>query len=112
MTADSGLAQKKCSPCEGKTKPFEESQIRGYLKELNGWTYEKGVITRTFEFKNYYETVSFVNAAVWIAHTEDHHPDISFGYKKCRIEYSTHAVKGISENDFICAAKIDELVPS
>ena len=110
MTTPAALAEKKCKPCEGGTKPYEESQIREYLKGLNGWAYEKGAITRTFQFKNYYETVSFVNAAAWIAHTEDHHPEMSFGYKKCRIDYSTHAVKGISENDFICAAKIDKLV--
>ena len=103
------LAQKKCKPCEGGTKPLEEAQIREYLKSLAGWAYEKGVITQTFPFKNYYETVSFVNAVAWVAHTEDHHPQISFGYKNCRIEYSTHAIKGISENDFICAAKIEKL---
>lgn len=104
------LAQKKCRPCEGGTKPLEESQIRDYLKDLKGWAYEKGAIVKTYPFKNYYETVSFVNAAVWIAHSEDHHPEISFGYKKCRIEYSTHSIKGISENDFICAAKIEKLM--
>ncbi len=106
------LSQKKCKPCEGGTKPFTEAEIRDSLKKINGWAYHNGKIVRTFEFKNYYETVSFVNAAVWIAHREDHHPDISFGYKKCRIEYSTHAVGGISENDFICAAKINQLIAS
>lgn len=91
------------------TTPFSKSKIHKYLKNLNGWSYSKGAITKTFSFKNYYETVSFVNAAAWIAHKEDHHPEMHFGYKQCRIEYSTHSIKGISENDFICAAKVDKL---
>ena len=103
------FAEKKCRPCEGETRPFSESQIREHLKGLDGWSYEKGAIAKTFSFKNYYETVSFVNAVAWIAHREDHHPDIRFGYKQCRIEYATHSIQGISENDFICAAKVDQL---
>jgi 4a-hydroxytetrahydrobiopterin dehydratase len=104
------LAQKKCKPCEGGTKPLNLSEIQAGLKEVSGWAYENGEIVRIFEFKNYYQTVSFVNAAAWIAHREDHHPAISFGYKTCRVAYSTHAIKGISENDFICAAKINKLI--
>ena len=104
------LAQKKCIPCEGGTKPLSPGQIQEYLKKIQGWACEKEEITKTYEFKNYYQTVSFVNAVAWIAHQEDHHPDIEFGYKKCRVRYSTHAVKGLSENDFICAAKIDTLL--
>ena len=100
------LAKKKCKEV---TKPLSKSQIRKHLKNLNDWVYAKGAITKTFSFKNYYETVSFDNAVAWIANTQDHHPDMSFGYKQCRIEYSTHSIKGISENDFICAAKIDQL---
>ncbi len=103
------LAEKKCKIYEGGTKPFSKSQIREHLKSLNGWSYEKGAITKTFSFKNYYETVSFINAVAWIANAEDHHPEMSFGYKQCRIEYSTHSIKGISANDFICAAKVDKL---
>lgn len=103
------FSEKKCKACEGGTQPLSESQIREYLKSLDGWAYEKGVVTKTFSFKNYYETVSFVNAVAWIAHSEGHHPDIRFGYKTCRIEYATHSIKGISENDFICAAKVDKL---
>ena len=87
-----------------------EAQIREALQKLSGWSYENGVIVRTFTFKNYYQTVSFVNAVAWIAHQEDHHPDIAFDYKTCRVVYSTHAIGGISENDFICAAKINALL--
>ena len=68
-----------------------------------------GVITKTYEFKNYYQTMAFVNAAAWISHREDHHPDMTVGYNKCRVDYSTHAINGLSENDFICAAKLDAL---
>jgi 4a-hydroxytetrahydrobiopterin dehydratase len=88
------------------------AEIQRMLASVPGWTLENGEITRTFTFKNYYQTVSFVNAAVWIAHQEDHHPQIEFGYKTCRVRYSTHAIQGISENDFICAAKINALAPA
>jgi 4a-hydroxytetrahydrobiopterin dehydratase len=63
-----------------------------------------------FQFKNYYETMAFVNAVAWVAHREDHHPDLEVGYNKCTVRYSTHSVGGLSENDFICAAKVDSLL--
>lgn len=66
-------------------------------------------ISRDFKFKNYYETMAFVNAVAWIAHQEDHHPEITVTYNSCNINYSTHSVGGLSRNDFICAAKIDAL---
>ena len=106
----SDLVQKKCKPCEGGAKALAEAQARELLRQLDGWSLEKDRISKTFLFKNYYETTSFVNAIVWIAHREDHHPDISFGYKKCHVTYATHAVEGLTENDFICAAKIDALL--
>jgi len=68
-------------------------------------------ISRTFRFSNYYQTLAFVNALAWIAHGEDHHPDLEVGYNRCLVRYSTHAVGGLSENDFICAARIDALLP-
>lgn len=67
-------------------------------------------IQRTFAFKNYYQTIAFVNALAWIAHREDHHPELQVSYKHCVVHYSTHSVGGLSENDFICAAKIDALL--
>ena len=67
-------------------------------------------IQRTFRFKNYYQTIAFVNALAWVAHAEDHHPDLAVGYNRCTVNYSTHSVGGLSENDFICAARIDALV--
>lgn len=110
MPSTSELAEKHCKPCEGKMPAMKEAEIRQKLHEIKAWAYENGQITKNFEFKNYDETVAFINAVAWIARREDHHPEISFGYKQCKVTYSTHAVKGISENDFICAAKIDQLL--
>ena len=104
------LTKRKCKPCEGGVAPMSAAQIAEYLKRINGWEYANGVISKTYSFKNYYETMAFVNASAWISHREDHHPDLAVGYNKCRVDYSTHAIGGISENDFICAAKIDALL--
>ena len=104
------LSQKKCKPCEGGTKPINENGIKVYLLKLSGWEYVNGEIVKTFPFKNYHQTMAFVNAVAWIAHQEDHHPDMEVGYKTCKVRYSTHAIGGLSENDFICAAKIDQLL--
>ena len=110
MKNNSDLLEKKCKPCEGEAAALSPKDIKEYLKEIEGWTLQNKTITKTFAFKNYYQTVSFVNAVAWIANQADHHPNISFGYKECHIVYSTHAVKGLTENDFICAAKIDALM--
>jgi len=103
------LASGKCKPCEGGVAPLRENEVRNLLKQLDGWVYEGGRIVKTYAFKNYYQTMAFVNAAAWISHREDHHPDLTVGYNQCRVEYVTHAIKGLSENDFICAAKLDRL---
>jgi len=105
----SDLAAKKCKPCEGGVAPLKEPEIRNLLKQLDGWEYANGRIAKAYSFKNYYQTMAFVNATAWISHREDHHPDITVGYNQCRVEYMTHAIKGLSENDFICAAKLDKL---
>jgi 4a-hydroxytetrahydrobiopterin dehydratase len=83
--------------------------IQSHLAALPGWSIEGGEIAKTFKFKNYYETLAFVNALAWIAHRQDHHPDLSVHYNHCRVAFSTHAIGGISRNDFICAAKIETL---
>ena len=103
------LARKKCKPCEGGVKPFTPGEAQQLLKTLKGWAIEGGKLAKTYAFKNYYETMAFVNALAWISHREDHHPDLGVHYNKCRVEYSTHAIGGLSENDFICAAKCDAL---
>jgi len=73
------------------------------------WRIEDGKLVKVYPFSNYYQTMAFVNALAWISHREDHHPDLLVGYNKCRVEYCTHAIDGLSENDFICAAKADAL---
>jgi 4a-hydroxytetrahydrobiopterin dehydratase len=103
------LARKKCKPCEGGVAPLGDEQVRPMLKGLDGWTREGKAIIKTYRFKNYFETMAFVNAAAWISHREDHHPDMAVGYNECRVLYVTHAIDGLSENDFICAAKLDAL---
>jgi 4a-hydroxytetrahydrobiopterin dehydratase len=103
------LRRSKCAPCEGGVAPLTETQIQPMLKGLQGWALEGGMITKTYRFRNYYETMAFVNATAWISHREDHHPDILVGYNQCKVSYITHAIKGLSTNDFICAAKLDAL---
>jgi 4a-hydroxytetrahydrobiopterin dehydratase len=108
----SDLTQEKCKPCEGGVAPLDRTAAGNLLSQAAGWELNADAtgISRTYNFKNYYETMAFVNALAWIAHREDHHPDIEVGYKRCHVRYSTHAIKGLSMNDFICAAKINKLV--
>jgi len=103
------LTNKQCKPCEGSVPPLSQTEIDTLLKQVDGWILDDKLISKTFEFKNYYQTMAFVNAVAWLSHREDHHPDLHLGYNKCRVEYSTHAINGLSENDFICAAKVDAL---
>ncbi len=103
------LTDKHCKPCEGGVPPLTEKEARDLLKQLDGWELGDKRISKTFTFKNYYQTIAFVNAVAWMTHREDHHPDMTVGYSKCRMEYSTHAIGGLSDNDFICAAKVDAL---
>jgi 4a-hydroxytetrahydrobiopterin dehydratase len=105
----SSLARMKCKPLPEGTPALARARIDALLKEVPGWSYDGKVIGKTWSFKNYYETIAFVNAVAWVVHAEDHHPDLSVGYNRCRVEFSTHSIGGISENDFICAAKIDAL---
>ena len=106
------LTQKSCKPCEGGAKALTRVDAEALLKQIPGWSLNPKAteISRTFEFKNFYETMAFANALAWIANREDHHPDLEIGYKRCHVRYSTHAIGGLSENDFICAAKINKLV--
>ena len=105
----SELARKKCVPCEGGVAPLTDEQVRPMLKGLQGWSRDGKSIAKTYKFKNYFETMAFVNAAAWISHREDHHPDMLVGWGEVRVSYVTHAIDGLSENDFICAAKLDAL---
>lgn len=107
------LAEKRCTPCTGDAKALTRAESETLKKSLRSeWALagDGKSIEAEFGFKDYWRTTAFVNAAAWIAHREDHHPDIAFGYNKCRVKYWTHAVGGLTENDFICAAKVDALL--
>jgi 4a-hydroxytetrahydrobiopterin dehydratase len=99
--------------CRHTETALDESAIQEHLAALDGWSLEQGKIAKTFAFKNYYETLTFVNAAAYVFHSEDHHPELSVSYSRCGAKFDTHSVNdgrgGISENDFICAAKMDAL---
>jgi 4a-hydroxytetrahydrobiopterin dehydratase len=103
------LTKKHCKSCEGGIPALSPDEADSQLGQLTGWTREDKVITKTYTFKNYYETMAFVNAAAYVSHQEDHHPDMLVGYKTCAVTYTTHAIGGLSDNDFICAAKLDAL---
>ena len=105
------LAAKRCKPCEGGVPPLSPDAARELLEDLDGWEIagDGTEIRRSFSFRGYYRTIAFVNAVAWIAHRENHHPDLEVGYDRCLVRYTTHAIGGLSENDFICAAKIDIL---
>jgi len=103
------LLHRKCEALEGGS-PMSEPDIRRHLNEVNGWHLSDGAIEKTFSFKDFLETMSFVNATAWVCHTEDHHPDMSVSYNRCVLRFNTHSVGGISINDFICAAKVNALV--
>ena len=102
------LTQRKCVPCEGGTPPFTQEKVEEYLQEVSGWELkESKLIFKTFRFKSFKEAIDFVNQVASIAEQEQHHPDIHIRYKKVTPEFTTHAIKGLSENDFIMASKID-----
>ena len=108
------LLTKKCLPCEGGVTPFDISEIHKYQKKVDGWdiTEDKNKIfflLKKFEFENFIESQNFVNKVGKISEEEGHHPDISFGWGYAEIKITTHAIKGLSENDFILAAKIDKI---
>ena len=105
----SALAQMRSRPLPAGTPPLARARIDALLEQVPGWSYDGRVISKTWSFKNYYETMAFVNATAWISHREDHHPDLQVGYSRCRVSYLTHSIGGLSENDFICAAKLDAL---
>jgi 4a-hydroxytetrahydrobiopterin dehydratase len=108
----SELTSKKCVPCEGAVAPLSRADAQALLKQLESqWKLadDGKSIASEWKFRNFFHTMSFVNAVAHVANAEDHHPDLEVGYGSCRIRYNTHAIGGLSENDFICAAKIDAL---
>jgi 4a-hydroxytetrahydrobiopterin dehydratase len=106
------LASAHCVPLRGDAHRLSDAAIAEHLAALPGWDLVPGggAIRRTFRFDDYYKTMAFVNALAFIAHREDHHPDLGVHYDRCIVEYSTHDVGGVSRNDFVCAAKAGKLV--
>jgi 4a-hydroxytetrahydrobiopterin dehydratase len=104
------LAQMRCLPMEG-TMPMPADQINTQLGRLEGWALIEGAIEKRYDFPDFHRTIAFVNALAWIANAEDHHPELLVSYGHCTVRFNTHSVRGISINDFICAAKLDALLP-
>ena len=110
----SDLLDKKCMPCEGGVVPFDISEIHKYQKKVDGWDITEGIdkiffLSKKFKFENFLKSQDFVNEVGKISEQEGHHPDILFGWGYAEIKVTTHAIKGLSENDFILAAKIDKI---
>jgi len=106
------LADRRCKPCEGGVAPLDENGARDYLESVSrDWRLaDDGLaIERTFEFRGFSRTIAFANAVAWVATVEGHHPVMEVSYGRCVVRYTTHAIGGLSENDFICAARIDRL---
>ena len=105
------LSDKKCVPCESGAPALTSKQAMTHLQQLQDWKINTAFteISKVFMFKNYYHVMAFVNAVAYIAHQEKHHPDLEVHYNNVLVRYRTHAINGLSENDFICAAKVDQL---
>ena len=108
------LIQKRCKPCEGSVRPFTRAEAEKYLGALSGWSLSEDglVIRKEYKFKNYKEVIAFFDRIAAVAEAENHHPDLKIGYSRVGAELSTHAIKGLSENDFILAAKFDKVSTS
>ena len=106
-----GLTAKTCIPCRGGVPPLTSGEAERYLAEVPGWTLNDSAtrVERRFEFKNFVEAIDFANKIGAIAEREGHHPDICFGWGYCSVVFFTHKIKGLHENDFIMAAKVNEL---
>lgn len=107
---DNELVMKTCRPLAPGTPALGGHDLEHMLSHAEGWQIENGHLSKAFKFENYYQAMAFVNAVAWVSHREDHHPEMTVGYDFCRIRYATHSIGGLSENDFICAAKVDHLV--
>ena len=108
------LYKKKCVACDGSIPAFDKTEIHKYLKKVDGWdvlndSKNNFYLEKNFKFKNFIESQNFINQVGRISEEEGHHPDITFGWGYAKIHISTHAIEGLSENDFILAAKIDKI---
>ncbi len=105
------LTLQRCLPLEGQPAMLA-GQVHSHLAQAAGWALIDGAIQKRYDFADYHHTMAFVNALAWVAHSEDHHPDLLVSYNRCTVRFNTHSVGGISINDFICAAKVDALLSS
>lgn len=96
--------------CTADAKALADDDIGHLVAALNGWSVDHGAISRRFAFDDFHRTMAFVNALAWIAHREDHHPDLDVGFNHCTVKWSTHSAGGLTRNDFICAARVEALV--
>ena len=106
------LLERRCRPCEGGVEPLSQDAVDALLRALHSdWQHDvsRGLISRRFEFANFSRTMAFTNAVAWVAVTEGHHPEMSLGYGYCEVAYRTSAIDGLSDNDFICAARVDRI---
>ena len=106
------LSQKDCVPCQGGVAPYSGDQARAMMGQLDGWTLSDDATTirRRFTFKGFAKAVEMANLAAWLGNKQGHHPDIAFGWGYCEVAFTTHEAGGLTENDFICAARLDALV--
>ena len=107
---DNEMVMKTCAPIPPGTPALSGHDLEHLLSHAEGWEIVDGLLTKGFEFEDHYQTMAFVNAVAWVSHREDHHPELVVGYNTCTLRYATHSIGGLSENDFICAAKVDHLV--
>jgi 4a-hydroxytetrahydrobiopterin dehydratase len=105
------LSSIRCVGCEGGIPALNQDEVNTFMPQIPKWklSEDNKSITRHFSFKDFYHTMAFVNAIAWVANQENHHPDLEVGYNYCNIKFFTHAVNGLTQNDFICAAKIDKI---
>lgn len=106
------LTEKRCVSCEGGTPPLSKTEAENLLKEVSNWKLEGKMIRKQFKFKNFVEAMKFVNKVAEIAESEGHHPDMKISWNKVTLELWTHSIGGLSENDFIVAAKVDAILNS
>lgn len=108
----SDLADKTCQPCQGGVAAYDAATAGAMMDQLTGWELsgDATTITRRFEFKGFAKAVEMANLAAWLGNKQGHHPDISFGWGYCQVTFTTHDAGGLTENDFICAARLDALV--
>lgn len=106
------LAQQNCKPLCGNENQLSADLVAGGLAQLSNWHIRNNELVREFSFSDYYRSIAFVNAVAYVAHRQDHHPELSVHYNRVQVRFSTHDVGGLSLNDFICAAKVDALVPA